>query len=74
MHLCVAGWIDGKKVGYPIRFPSLKCGDNHVGVVQYKDPDVKTLYDAYCYRVRGTYKTYGINLTINQLICIINNL
>lgn len=68
MHLCVAGWIDGEKVGYPIRFPSLKCGDNNVGIVQYKDPDVKTPYDAYCYRVRGTYKTYGINFTINKLI------
>ncbi|MCI4390248.1 hypothetical protein PGIGA_G00120430 [Pangasianodon gigas] len=52
MHLCVAGWIDGKKVGYPIRYPSLKCGDNHVGIVQYKDPDVNTPYDAYCYRIR----------------------
>uniref|UniRef100_W5UBP3 Stabilin-1 n=1 Tax=Ictalurus punctatus TaxID=7998 RepID=W5UBP3_ICTPU len=52
MHLCVAGWFDGKKVGYPICFPSLKCGDNHVGIVQYKDPDVNTPYDAYCYRIR----------------------
>ncbi|TSM44109.1 Stabilin-1 [Bagarius yarrelli] len=52
MHLCVAGWIDGKKVGYPIRFPSVKCGDNQVGIILYKDPDVNTPYDAYCYRIR----------------------
>ncbi|XP_076865280.1 stabilin-1 [Brachyhypopomus gauderio] len=53
MHLCVAGWIDGKRVGYPIRFPSVKCGDNHVGIVLYKDPvDLSSLYDAYCYRMK----------------------
>ncbi|KAK3536514.1 hypothetical protein QTP86_013837 [Hemibagrus guttatus] len=52
MHLCVAGWIDGKKVGYPIRFPSVKCGDNQVGVIQYNDPVVSAPYDAYCYRIR----------------------
>lgn len=65
MHLCVAGWIDGKKVGYPICFPSVKCGDNHVGVVQYKDPDEKTLYDAYCYRIKGTSWTYEINVILS---------
>ncbi|KAI5093433.1 stabilin-1 precursor [Silurus meridionalis] len=52
MHLCVAGWFDGKNVGYPIRFPSAKCGDNHVGIVKYKDPEEKSLYDAYCYSIR----------------------
>ncbi|XP_046881637.1 stabilin-1 isoform X2 [Hypomesus transpacificus] len=52
MHLCVAGWIDGKKVGYPTRFPSVKCGDNHVGIVLYKEPVVtSSKYDAYCYRM-----------------------
>uniref|UniRef100_A0A673VS04 Stabilin 1 n=1 Tax=Salmo trutta TaxID=8032 RepID=A0A673VS04_SALTR len=51
MHLCVAGWIQGKKVGYPTRFPSDKCGDNHVGIVLYKDPvDPSSKYDAFCYR------------------------
>lgn len=53
MHLCAAGWFEGGKVGYPIRFPSAKCGDNHVGVVLYRDPvDQSSLYDAYCYRLR----------------------
>ncbi|KAM4587188.1 stabilin-1 [Odontesthes bonariensis] len=53
MHLCVAGWIDGGRVGYPTRFPSLKCGDNHVGLVMYKEPvDQSSKYDAYCYRLR----------------------
>ncbi|XP_077459834.1 stabilin-1 isoform X3 [Stigmatopora argus] len=52
MHLCVAGWLDGGKVGYPTRFPSMKCGENHVGVVLYKDPvDRSSQYDAYCYRI-----------------------
>uniref|UniRef100_A0A3B4V8V2 Stabilin 1 n=1 Tax=Seriola dumerili TaxID=41447 RepID=A0A3B4V8V2_SERDU len=53
MHLCVAGWMEGGKVGYPTRFPSVKCGDNHVGLVIYKDPvDQSSKYDAYCYRVK----------------------
>uniref|UniRef100_A0A3Q1AJG6 Stabilin 1 n=1 Tax=Amphiprion ocellaris TaxID=80972 RepID=A0A3Q1AJG6_AMPOC len=53
MHLCVAGWLDGGKVGYPTRFPSVRCGDNHVGLVMYKDPvDQSNPYDAYCYRLR----------------------
>uniref|UniRef100_A0A3Q3WJQ0 Uncharacterized protein n=1 Tax=Mola mola TaxID=94237 RepID=A0A3Q3WJQ0_MOLML len=52
MHLCVAGWIEEGRVGYPICFPSVRCGDNHVGLVMYKDPvDQSSLYDAYCYRV-----------------------
>uniref|UniRef100_UPI003AAEBEF8 stabilin-2-like n=1 Tax=Centroberyx gerrardi TaxID=166262 RepID=UPI003AAEBEF8 len=52
MHLCVAGWLEGGQAGYPTRFPSLKCGDNHVGVVLYKEPvDRSSRYDAYCYRL-----------------------
>lgn len=55
MHLCVAGWLEGGRVGYPTRFPSVRCGDNVVGIVTYKDPvDQSSKYDAYCYRVRGT--------------------
>uniref|UniRef100_A0AAV2MM56 Stabilin 1 n=1 Tax=Knipowitschia caucasica TaxID=637954 RepID=A0AAV2MM56_KNICA len=38
MHLCAAGWIEGAKVGYPIRFPSAKL-------------DQSSRYDAYCYRL-----------------------
>lgn len=54
MHLCVAGWIKGQRVGYVTQYPSPKCGDNHVGVVLYKDPvDVSNKYDAYCYRLQG---------------------
>ncbi|XP_044021457.1 stabilin-1 isoform X1 [Siniperca chuatsi] len=53
MHLCVAGWMEGGKVGYPTRFPSAKCGDNHVGLVIYKEPvDQSSKYDAYCYRLK----------------------
>uniref|UniRef100_A0A3Q2YZ90 Stabilin 2 n=1 Tax=Hippocampus comes TaxID=109280 RepID=A0A3Q2YZ90_HIPCM len=52
MHLCVAGWMEGGKVGYPTRYPSMRCGENHVGVVLYKDPvDQSSTYDAYCYRL-----------------------
>ncbi|KAM3621837.1 uncharacterized protein V6R79_016723 [Siganus canaliculatus] len=53
MHLCAAGWMEGGKVGYPTRFPVVKCGNNHVGVVLYKDPvDQSSKYDAYCYRLQ----------------------
>ncbi|XP_068598387.1 stabilin-1 [Brachionichthys hirsutus] len=53
MHRCVAGWMDGGKVGYPTCFPSAKCGDNHVGLVMYKEPvDKSSKYDAYCYRLK----------------------
>uniref|UniRef100_A0A8C9RKG4 Stabilin 1 n=1 Tax=Scleropages formosus TaxID=113540 RepID=A0A8C9RKG4_SCLFO len=53
MHLCVAGWLDGGKVGYPIIYPSAKCGDNHVGIVLYRSPvRTNSTYDAYCYRVK----------------------
>ncbi|KAF3690257.1 Stabilin-1 Fasciclin, EGF-like, laminin-type [Channa argus] len=53
MHLCTAGWMEEGKVGYPIRFPSVKCGDNHVGLVMYKEPvDQSSKYDAYCYRLK----------------------
>lgn len=55
MHLCVAGWMEGGQVGYPTQFPSVKCGDGHVGLVIYKEPvDQSSKYDAYCYRIKGT--------------------
>lgn len=42
-------------MGYPTRFPSVRCGDNHVGLVIYKEPvDQSSKYDAYCYRLKGT--------------------
>ncbi|XP_056129167.1 stabilin-1 isoform X2 [Lampris incognitus] len=53
MHLCVAGWLEGGQVGYPTRFPSVNCGDNHVGVVLYNmSVDSSSTYDAYCYRLK----------------------
>ncbi|XP_061582556.1 stabilin-1 [Cololabis saira] len=53
VHLCVAGWMAGGQVGYPTRFPSLRCGDNHVGLVTYKEPvERSSRYDAWCYRLR----------------------
>ncbi len=61
MHLCVAGWMEGGKVGYPTRFPSVKCGDNHVGVVLYREPvDQSSKYDAYCYRLKGTLAVQSV--------------
>ncbi|KAK0148704.1 Stabilin-2 [Merluccius polli] len=51
MHLCIAGWMEGGRVGYPTTIPSPRCGDSHVGVVLYKEPvPPSSKYDAYCYR------------------------
>ncbi|CAL8336729.1 unnamed protein product [Merluccius merluccius] len=51
MHLCIAGWMEGGRVGYPTTIPSPHCGDSHVGVVLYKEPvPPSRKYDAYCYR------------------------
>ncbi|XP_056462964.1 stabilin-1 isoform X1 [Gadus chalcogrammus] len=51
MHLCIAGWLEGGKVGYPTTVASPRCGDGHVGVVLYKEPvPPSSKYDAYCYR------------------------
>ncbi|XP_064160250.1 stabilin-1 [Anguilla rostrata] len=70
MHSCVAGWIDGKQVGYPIRFPSVKCGDNHVGVVLYKNPvDPSSKYDTYCHRVKDVSCDCGSNYVGNGEYC-----
>ncbi|XP_040014670.1 stabilin-1 [Xiphias gladius] len=53
MHLCVAGWMEGGRVGYPTLYPSVKCGNNHVGLVMMEDPvDQSGKYDAYCYRLK----------------------
>lgn len=70
MHLCVAGWIEGGRVGYPTRFPSVKCGDNHVGLVMYKEPvDQGSQYDAYCYRLTGTTAAQTVMFTQRQERC-----
>ncbi|KAM7006971.1 LOW QUALITY PROTEIN: stabilin-1 [Tautogolabrus adspersus] len=53
MHLCVAGWMEGGKAGYPTTFASVRCGGNHIGLVIYKEPvDQSYKYDAYCYRLK----------------------
>ncbi|XP_056614920.1 stabilin-1-like [Triplophysa dalaica] len=70
MHMCVAGWMAGRKVGYPIRFPSAKCGDNHVGIVLYKEPvNVSWTYDAYCYRMREVACECGPGYVGNGEFC-----
>ncbi|XP_051776944.1 stabilin-1 isoform X3 [Erpetoichthys calabaricus] len=51
-HLCIAGWLDSKLVGYPTTYPSLSCGKNHVGIVEYRQPLESNKYDAFCYRVQ----------------------
>ncbi|KAG7478130.1 hypothetical protein MATL_G00077190 [Megalops atlanticus] len=70
MHMCAAGWMDGVKVGYPIRFPSAKCGDNHVGIVMYKSPvDNSSTYDAYCYRMKDVSCECGPEYVGNGDFC-----
>uniref|UniRef100_A0A671XZ96 Stabilin 1 n=1 Tax=Sparus aurata TaxID=8175 RepID=A0A671XZ96_SPAAU len=70
MHLCVAGWMEEGKVGYPTRFPSVKCGDNHVGLVIYKEPvDQSSKYDAYCYRLKDVSCTCPAGYVGNGDFC-----
>nr|XP_029509670.1 stabilin-2-like [Oncorhynchus nerka] len=70
MHRCVAGWIQGKKVGYPTRFPSVNCGDNHVGIVLYKDPvDPSSKYDTFCYRLSDVSCVCGSGYVGNGDFC-----
>ncbi|KAJ8259878.1 hypothetical protein GJAV_G00174480 [Gymnothorax javanicus] len=70
MHMCLAGWMDGKQVGYPTTYPSVKCGDNHVGIVQYKNPiDPSSKYDAYCHRVKEVSCECGPNYVGNGDFC-----
>ncbi|XP_023995250.1 stabilin-2-like [Salvelinus sp. IW2-2015] len=70
MHRCVAGWIQGKKVGYPTRFPSVNCGDNHVGIVLYKDPvDPSSKYDTFCYRLSDVSCVCGTGYVGNGDFC-----
>ncbi|XP_019952412.2 stabilin-1 [Paralichthys olivaceus] len=70
MHLCVAGWIEGGRVGYPTRFPSVRCGDNHVGLVMYKEPvDQSSKYDTYCYRLKDVSCTCPTGYVGNGDFC-----
>nr|XP_023655401.1 stabilin-1-like isoform X2 [Paramormyrops kingsleyae] len=70
MHLCVAGWIEGQQAGYPTRFPSPKCGNNHVGVVMYKSPvALNSTYDAYCYRIQDVTCDCGPGYIGDGLFC-----
>ncbi|XP_036956541.1 stabilin-1 isoform X1 [Acanthopagrus latus] len=70
MHLCVAGWMEGGQVGYPTRFPSVRCGDNHVGLVIYKEPvDQSSKYDAYCYRLKDVSCTCPAGYVGNGDFC-----
>ncbi|KAG7278251.1 hypothetical protein CRUP_012747, partial [Coryphaenoides rupestris] len=62
MHVCIAGWLEGGRVGYPITLPSPRCGDGHVGVVLYKEPvSPSNKYDAYCYRQTGRDLEYHVS-------------
>ncbi|KAM6979761.1 stabilin-2-like [Aplochiton taeniatus] len=70
LHLCVAGWLVDQKVGYPTSFPSVKCGDNHVGVVLYKEPvDTSSKYDAYCYRMQDVSCVCGSGSVGDGWVC-----
>ncbi|XP_056380116.1 stabilin-1 isoform X2 [Hyla sarda] len=52
-HVCAVGWLFNRTAGYPIVYPSEKCGSNHVGIVDYKQrADLTEKWDVYCYRVQ----------------------
>uniref|UniRef100_A0A8C4PXM7 Tumor necrosis factor-inducible gene 6 protein n=1 Tax=Eptatretus burgeri TaxID=7764 RepID=A0A8C4PXM7_EPTBU len=50
LHNCVAGWLAGGIVGYPIVKPSNNCGDGHPGVMTYGvRHNREEKWDVYCY-------------------------
>ncbi|CAM9614470.1 unnamed protein product [Lampetra planeri] len=54
LHNCVAGWLAGSRVGYPIVKPSHNCGFGVKGVVEYGVRiDKEERWDAYCFNPKG---------------------
>ncbi|XP_032800693.2 tumor necrosis factor-inducible gene 6 protein-like [Petromyzon marinus] len=54
LHNCVAGWLAGARVGYPIVKPSHNCGFGVKGVVEYGVRiDKEERWDAYCFNPKG---------------------
>lgn len=50
-HRCMVGWLLNRTAGYPTVYPSLSCGSNHVGIVDYKQrTNLSETWDVYCYR------------------------
>lgn len=53
-HLCSAGWLANRKVGYPTAFSAPKCGGGVVGIIDYGIRENKSeTWDVFCYRVKG---------------------
>ncbi|XP_062914458.1 stabilin-2 isoform X2 [Mobula hypostoma] len=52
-HMCAAGWLNGQRVSYPTSYSNPKCGEGHVGIVDY-GPRVNTSekWDVFCYRMK----------------------
>ncbi|XP_041446960.1 stabilin-1-like [Xenopus laevis] len=53
MHMCAVGWLHNWTAGYPIVYPNPYCGNNHVGIVDYKQRTNRSeTWDAFCFRVQ----------------------
>ncbi|XP_069823235.1 stabilin-1 [Dendropsophus ebraccatus] len=51
LHVCAVGWLANGTAGYPIVYPSEKCGSNHIGIVDYgQRTNLNERWDVYCYR------------------------
>ncbi|XP_069760369.1 stabilin-2 isoform X2 [Narcine bancroftii] len=52
-HMCAAGWLNQQRVSYPTSYSNPKCGEGHVGIVDYGPrPNTSETWDAYCYRMK----------------------
>ncbi|XP_018417974.1 PREDICTED: stabilin-1 [Nanorana parkeri] len=52
-HRCLVGWLFNRTAGYPTVYPSVSCGSNHVGIVDYKQrTNLSETWDVYCYRFK----------------------
>lgn len=52
-HMCAAGWLNGQRVSYPTSYSNPKCGEGHVGIVDYGPRiNASETWDAFCYRMK----------------------
>uniref|UniRef100_A0ACB8FP10 Uncharacterized protein n=1 Tax=Sphaerodactylus townsendi TaxID=933632 RepID=A0ACB8FP10_9SAUR len=69
-HLCAAGWLQNRRVGYPTAFSAPNCGGGLVGIVDYGiKVNQSERWDAFCYRVKDVNCTCKIGYVGDGFTC-----
>nr|XP_056702547.1 stabilin-2 [Euleptes europaea] len=69
-HLCSAGWLQNRRVGYPTAFSAPNCGGGLIGIVDYGIKiNQSERWDAFCYRVKDVNCTCKIGYVGNGFTC-----